>query len=62
MNLFIIGRLNDNTFILYNSKGENKIYLTESIITSLAKISEISFLSGHLNGKILEWKFNTEIS
>ena len=58
MNLFIIGRLNDNTFILYNSKGENKIYLTESIITSLAKTSEISFLSGHLNGKILEWKFN----
>ena len=58
MQIFVLGRFNDNTFILYNSKGENKLYLTESIITCLSKISEISFLSGHFNGKILEWKFN----
>ena len=58
MQFFILGRFNDNSFILYNSKSENKLYLTESIITCLAKTSEISFLSAHYNGKIIEWKFN----
>ena len=58
MNIFVLGRFNDSTLSLYNSKGENKIYLTESIITCLAKTSECSFLTGHFNGKIIEWKFN----
>ena len=58
MTFFVLGRLNDSTLCLYNTKGENKIYLTESIITSLAKTSECLFLTGHFNGKIIEWKFN----
>ena len=62
MSIFVVGRFNDNTFGLYNSKGEYKLYLTESIITSIAKTSEISFLTGHFNGKILEWKFNIKTS
>ena len=58
MTFFVMGRLNDSTLCLYNTKGENKIYLTESIITSLAKTSDCLFLTGHFNGKIIEWKFN----
>ena len=58
MSVFILTRLNDSTICLYNSKGESKIYLTESVVTCIAKTSEKSFLTGHLNGKILEWKFN----
>jgi hypothetical protein len=57
MTIFIISRFNDNTLGLYNSKGETKLYLTESIITCISKTSENSFLTGHFNGKILEWKF-----
>ena len=60
MSIFVVGRFNDKTFGLYNTKGEYKLYLTESIITTIAKTSEISFLTGHLNGKILEWKFNVK--
>ena len=57
MTIFIISRFNDSTLGLYNSKGETKLYLTESIITCISKTSENSFLTGHFNGKILEWKF-----
>ena len=60
MNIFIIGRFNDNVLGLYNSKGESKFYLTESIISCLTKTSDRSFFSGHFNGKILEWKFNSK--
>ena len=60
MSIFILGRFNDNILGLYNSKGESKFYLTESIISCLAKTSDKSFFSGHFNGKILEWKFNTK--
>ena len=56
--LFIFCRFNDKSFCIYNLKGEYKYYLTESIVTCLAKSSKKSFFTGHINGRIIEWKFN----
>ena len=58
MSIFVFCRFNDKSFCLINSKGEQKYYLTESIVTCLAKSSEKSFFTGHINGKIIEWKFS----
>ena len=56
--LFVFCRFNDKSFCISNLKGEYKYYLTESIVTCLAKSSKKSFFTGHLNGRIVEWKFN----
>ena len=58
MSIFVFCRFNDKSFCLINSKGEKKYYLTESIVTCLSKSSEKSFFTGHINGKIIEWKFS----
>ena len=57
MSLFVFCRFNDKTFCIISTKGDSKYFLTESIITCLAKSSEKSFFTGHINGKIIEWKF-----
>ena len=58
MHLFLFCRISDKSFYITNMKGETKYYLTESLVTCLAKISEKSFFTGHDNGKIIEWVFN----
>ena len=60
MSLFVFCRFNDKSFSIFDPKGEWKSYLTESIVTCLAKSSEKSFFTGHNNGKIIEWKFNSK--
>ena len=58
MTFFVYGRLDDNSLCTINLKGESKYYLTESIVTCIAKSSDKSFFTGHNNGKVIEWKIN----
>ena len=53
--LFIFVHLTDNSFTIFNQKGQKKSYLTESLINCIIKGPEFNFLTGHINGKINEW-------
>ena len=53
--LFIFVHLTDNSFTIFNIKGQSKSYLTGSLITCIIKSKGYNFLTGHINGKINEW-------
>jgi hypothetical protein len=56
----ILCRFADNSFIfltLINHKPEYRVFITESFITVIIKSSNNSFITGHGNGKIMEWNF-----
>ena len=55
LNIFIFCRFEDNSFMVINSKGEKKNYLTDSLVTCITKLRENNFITGHHNGKIIEW-------
>ena len=57
----ILCRFADNSFIflaLIGKKTEYRIFITESFITTIIKSSQNSFITGHVNGKIMEWNFS----
>lgn len=58
----IVGRNKDNTLKIYSlEKNNNKYfssYKVDSFISCLYKKNQNFFFSGHLNGKLLEWKIN----
>ena len=56
--LFIFVHLTDNSFTIFNIKGQSKSYLTGSLITCIIKSKGYNFLTGHINGKINEWTIN----
>ena len=56
--LFILCHFNDNSFKIFNSKGENFSVLTESMVTCLCKINDNSFMTGHINGRIIVWEIS----
>ena len=56
--LFIFVHLTDNSFTIFNIKGQSKSYLTGSLITCIIKSKGYNFLTGHINGKINEWNIN----
>ena len=56
--LFIFVHLTDNSFTIFNNKGQSKSYLTGSLITCIIKSKGYNFLTGHINGKINEWNIN----
>ena len=58
INIFIVCRFKDCSFTLFtNLEGsEPKKYLTESFITTIVKLPEKNFMTGHHSGKIMEWK------
>jgi hypothetical protein len=56
--LFIFVHLTDNSFTIFNIKGQSKSYLTGSLITCIIKSKGYNFLTGHINGKINEWSIN----
>ena len=60
--LFFIGGYLDNSFIIYYFNNKNitskLAVITESRVTCIKKIpSKKGFLTGHLNGKIIKWKY-----
>ena len=56
--IFIVGRNEDNTLKIYGDTKFKypKSIQTDSFISSLLKIDEENFISGHLNGRILIWE------
>lgn len=66
INIFIVCRFKDCSFTLFTNLDncEPKKYLTESFITTIVKLPDKSFMTGHHSGKIMEWKLTgqTEIS
>ena len=54
--LFIFVHLTDNSFTIFNIRGNSKSYLTGSLITCIIKGPGNNFLTGHIDGKINEWK------
>ena len=58
INLFIICRFKDCSFTLFTNTEncEPKRILTESYITTIMKLPEKMFMTGHHNGKIMEWE------
>ena len=54
--IFIFSHLTDNSFTVFNQKGNYKSYLTSSLITCIIKGPYYNFLTGHIDGKIIEWK------
>ena len=56
--IFIFVHLTDNSFTIFNQKGYKKSYLTGSLITCIINGPQNNFLTGHINGKINEWKIN----
>ena len=64
-NLFISCRYLDNTFKLY--KAAKKIthehiwaIYTGSFVNAICKVNDTSFITGHYNGMLCEWKLKTE--
>ena len=60
--IFFIGGYFDNSFVIYylNKKNEtsNLSIITESRVTCIKKVpNKNGFLTGHLNGKIIKWKY-----
>jgi hypothetical protein len=62
LSIFILCHFNDNSFKIFNSKGENFSVLTESMVTCLYKINENSFMTGHINGRIIVWEISKLIN
>ena len=58
LSIFILCHFNDNSFKIFNSKGENFSVLTESMVTCLYKINENTFMTGHINGRIIVWEIS----
>ena len=56
--LFIFSHLTDNSFTIFNQKNNSKSILTESFITCIRKGPRNNFFTGHINGKIQEWKID----
>ena len=56
--IFIFAHLTDNSFTIFNQKGHSKSFLTCSLITCIIKAPKYHFLTGHINGKIKEWRIN----
>ena len=56
LSLFVLCHFYDNSLKIFNSKGEYFSLLTESMVTCITKIKENSFITGHLNGKIIVWE------
>ena len=56
--IFIFSHLTDNSFTIFNQKGNYKSYLTSSLITCIIKGPRYYFLTGHIDGIIIEWKIN----
>ena len=54
--IFIFVHLTDNSFTIFNQKGNKKSYLTGSLITCIIKGPSKIFLTGHIDGKINEWQ------
>ena len=54
--IFIIGRLKDSCFCIFNKTGESVSYFVESIVITIAKSKDYNFFTGLDNGKILEFK------
>jgi WD40 repeat protein len=65
---FFVGRNDDNSLRIYSfdekQKGitnfPKKIKI-DSFISTLYKINENNFISGHLNGRIMEWEINNNL-
>ena len=62
MSVYIFSHLADNSFSIFNQRGEYKSYLTESLITCIKEVSNRRFFTGHANGKIFEWEINIKIN
>ena len=58
LSLFILCHFNDNSFKIFSPKGDNFSFMTESMVTCLAKINENSFMTGHFNGRIIIWEIS----
>ena len=66
---FFVGRNDDNSLRIYSfdekQKGitnfPKKIKI-DSFISTLYKINENNFISGHLNGRIIEWEINKNLN
>ena len=60
-NIFFIGGYYDNSLNIYFSKNNNDTYLSfvlESRVTCLRHLTSTNvFFTGHLNGKIIKWKY-----
>ena len=61
--IFFVGGYLDNSLLIYHSNNKNNVsYLSimmESRITCMKKIPYKNiFLTGHLNGKIIKWKYD----
>ena len=55
---FFVGRNDDNSLMVYSypqTLNFPKKIQTHSLITTLYKINETNFISGHFDGKIIEW-------
>ena len=56
-NLFIFCGYLDKTLKIYCNDSENK-YLLDSYVTSIIKINETEFVTGHHDGKLTKWVIN----
>ncbi|MCQ2821344.1 MAG: hypothetical protein MJ252_29130, partial [archaeon] len=56
LNVFIIGHLIDNSILLHTAKGDYCKILTDSFVTTITKVEKDSFITGHENGRIIQWK------
>ena len=59
LSIFILCRIEENS-LLFLSNKTRKYFMLESYVTSLLKINEKKFISGHLNGKIMEWEIDNQ--
>jgi hypothetical protein len=57
LSIFILCHFSDNSFKIFNSKGENISFMTESMVTCITKMNENYFMTGHNNGRIIIWEF-----
>ena len=65
---FFVGRNDDNSLKIYSFNEKQKEFTNfpkkikiESFISTLYKINENNFISGHLNGRIMEWEINNNL-
>ena len=59
LSIFIICRIEENSLLFLSNKNI-KFFMLESYVTCLLKINEKKFISGHLNGKIMEWEIDSQ--
>ena len=62
---FFVGRNDDNSLKIYTFNEKLKTFPKKikinSFISTLYKINENTFISGHLNGRIMEWEINNNL-